>query len=119
MGAAGVLAVCSDCAVNGGGSCCGEGIEDRFDAVLLLVNRLMECVLPDSRSVPDGCWFLGEKGCRIVAREVICVNYVCRRLEVAVETGALRRLQERIAQEADASFVLQEALKRWLRNQGL
>jgi hypothetical protein len=119
MDASGVVAECTDCAVNDGGSCCGSGIEDRFDTVLLLINRLMGCTLPESRYDATGCWFLGEKGCCIVSRHVICINYVCRRLENRIDVGALRELQQRIVRESDASFAAEEAVKRWLRKRGL
>jgi hypothetical protein len=119
METSGVVAECTDCAVNDGGSCCGNGIEDRFDTVLLLINRLMGCTLPESRYDATGCWFLGEKGCRIVSRHVICINYVCRRLESRIDTEALRGLQQRIVRESDASFAAEEAVKRWLRKRGL
>jgi len=115
MQASGVLAECADCAVNDGGSCCGRGIEDRFDVVLLLVNLLAGCDLPVTRFDSEGCFFLGEKGCRIVARHVLCVNYVCRRLEKRLTAAELRALQEKIGAEADAAFALEEEIKRWFR----
>lgn len=113
----GVSGVCRHCAVHEGGSCCGKGIEDRFDGVLLLVNLLLGGRLPASRWDPEGCWFLGERGCTIPARHVICINYLCRRIKDQIPSDSLRMLEERIGQEADCAFFLEEALKRWLAKQ--
>ncbi len=112
----GVVAECTDCAIHDGGSCCGIGIEDRFDTVLLLINLLLGAKLPDRRWDSKGCWFLGEKGCTIVARHVICINYLCKRLYQKIDHAGLQRLQRQIIREADASFVLEERLKAWLRD---
>ncbi len=117
MRQSGVSRVCWHCAVHEGGSCCGKGIEDRFDGVLLLVNLLLGGRLPLSRWDPEGCWFLGEQGCTIPARHVICINYLCRRITDRVPPDSIRMLQGRIGQEADRAFFLEEALKQWLVTQ--
>lgn len=119
MSESGVTSVCTDCAVNDGGSCCGRGIENRFDAPLLLINLLMGSPLPDAGFDPGGCLFLGEKGCLIIARQLICVNYICRRLDERIDKEGLLHLKEMIGEEACAGFALEEALKKWLRRYGL
>jgi hypothetical protein len=119
MNKAGVVAECANCAVNDGGSCCGKGIENHFDVVLLLINLLMGSHLPLSPWDKTGCWFLGEKGCTIQARHVICVNYICKRLYSKIDKNELRLLQEKIVLETDAGFILEENIKKWLRNKGL
>jgi hypothetical protein len=43
-------------------------VEEWYDPVLLLINRLLGADLPERREVPDNCFFLGEKGCKIPAR---------------------------------------------------
>ena len=111
----GVVEECTRCAVEDGGSCCGAGIEDRFDVVLLLINLLAGGSLPHRAQDPTGCLFLGEKGCTIPARHTICVNYICRRLEARLGREALQRLQEGIGRECDAAFLLEEGIKAWLR----
>ncbi len=107
----GVTAECTECAVNDGGSCCGAGIENRFDTALLLINLLLGASLPDRRQEPGGCWFLGEQGCTIPARHVICINYICRRLEQKIPPQGLKMLHGKIAREADVAFVAEEYLK--------
>ncbi len=114
MNVHGVVTECTDCAVNDGGSCCGRGIEDKFDSVLILINLLLGCDLPDERLDPEGCWFLGEKGCLITARHVICINYMCKRLYRALDTDDIHAVQEAMGYEADLVFMLEQRLKVWL-----
>ncbi|MBW1670391.1 MAG: hypothetical protein JRF20_07620 [Deltaproteobacteria bacterium] len=119
MKSTGVIAECTDCAANDGGSCCGKGVEDHFDVALLLINLLMGCRFPSEPWDETGCWFLGKRGCGISARHVICVNYICKRLYSKLEKSGLRLLQEKIVLETDAGFALEESIKKWLRNKGL
>ncbi len=109
----GVIAECTDCAINDGGSCCGKGIEAKFTVALLLLNRLLGSRLDKERQDMDGCWFLGERGCKIAARHTICVNYLCKRLQRNIARNKLQRLQRYIGAEADAAFVAEEELKQW------
>ncbi|MGB9711639.1 MAG: hypothetical protein ACP5SG_05120 [Dissulfurimicrobium sp.] len=118
MSEAGVSAQCMDCAINDGGSCCGRGIEDRFDATLLLINLFMGIRLPTARFDQTGCMFLGERGCLIAARHLICVNYICKRLNERIAKDAIMRVKEKIGREAVAGFALEEALKKWLIGHG-
>ncbi len=110
----GIVRECTACAVEDGGSCCGKGIEDKFDVVLLLINLLMGRRLPKVRFFSDGCWFLGEKGCTIIARHVICVNYLCKRLYRNIALDQIQKVQWAMAQETDLSFLLEESIKGWL-----
>ncbi len=115
----GVVAECRNCAINDGGSCCGRGIEDHFDATLLLINRLMGCELPSSRWDEEGCWFLGKEGCKIIARHVICVNYLCKHIYNTLDENGLRLVQQKMLEETDAGFAVEEAIKKWLRERGI
>ena len=41
MASIGVIKECTDCALNGGGSCCGSGMEKMYDEIILLINLLL------------------------------------------------------------------------------
>ena len=41
MAATGIVDICRGCEEVGGGSCCGAGLENRYDARLLLINLLL------------------------------------------------------------------------------
>jgi hypothetical protein len=147
----GVVGECSDCALEDG-SCCGAGMENRYDEVLLLINLLLgrplcsqPSVEPASRDViatsisdraipKDGiaspsarndkkgeaydttsCYLLGENGCHLRAREVICVNYLCGRIYRNIDKDKLIHLQRIAGNELNSLFVLEQYIKKRLR----
>lgn len=110
----GVVEECTRCALQDGGSCCGQGIENKFDIITLLINLLSGVSLPAKPWDLTGCWFLGEKGCLLVARHVICVNFVCKRLYAAIPSEKIQLVQKAMQAETDAGFILEEYLKGWL-----
>ncbi len=110
----GVVDECRRCAMQDGGSCCGQGIENKFDIITLLVNMLLDVGLPAKPWDPTGCWFLGPEGCLLKARHVICVNFICKRLHAAVSKEGIHKVQMAMQAETDASFLLEEYIKSWL-----
>lgn len=97
-----------------GGSCCGAGLEDKYDGILLLINRLAGIAVPGRRQDPGNCFFLGEKGCLLLARHVICVNYLCKKITDRVAHEALIDLREREGEELNTLFQLHERILRLL-----
>ena len=115
MGRSGIAEACMRCARYEGGSCCGKGLEDRYSGLLLLVNLLLDRPLPRERLDPRGCFFLGEDGCLLLARHVICVNYLCTRITQPMEPARIRPLRDREGEELDLLFLLTEKVKALLR----
>ncbi len=76
-----VVQACKWCEEQEGGSCCGAGIENRYDPLQLLINLLLDVSLPDRQKYPDSCYFLETDGCCLKARHVLCVNYLCKKLQ--------------------------------------
>jgi len=111
MNKTGVVALCRECDQEEGGSCCGKGLENRYDAWLLLINRLLGVDLPRERHQPDGCFFLGEKGCLLMARHVICINYMCRKITNNIQPSVLNSLREVEGVEINCLFILNERIK--------
>ena len=111
----GVVALCRECDQEEGGSCCGKGLENKYDAWLLLINRLLGVDLPKDRQQADGCFFLGEKGCLLMARHVICINYMCKKITNDIRPSALNALREMEGEEIECLFMLNERVKRVLR----
>ncbi len=110
----GVVAVCRRCDERGGGSCCGAGIEDRYDGITLLINLLLGVVLPQERERDGGCFFLGPEGCVLQARDVICINFMCGEVSDAIGEPALARLREVEGGEVQTLFVLHDRIRRML-----
>jgi hypothetical protein len=111
----GVAQICSRCDLEEGGSCCGAGIEDRYTRELLLINLLLGVTLPESRHSPGSCRFLYERGCVLVARDIICVNYLCDRLQKTICPERLFELQEVNGAEMELLFLLHNRIRNFIR----
>jgi hypothetical protein len=109
---AGVVEICRECDREEGGSCCGAGIEDRYDVWLLLINLLLGARLPRSRTQAGSCHFLGSNGCLLPARHVLCVNYVCQRIRDGVRPERMGLLREKEGEELQSLFLLKERIKK-------
>ena len=112
---AGIERMCADCETREGGSCCGVGLEDKYDARLLLINRLLGVDLPHRREDAYSCWFLAERGCRLEARHVICVNYVCEKIKKGVEASRMREIREKEGAELAGIFRLHQRVTELLQ----
>lgn len=112
MSVCGLVEICRVCEEEEGGSCCGKGIENKFCPSLLLINLLVGQSLPAMALRDDSCYFLGSQGCRLQVRQVICVNYICQRIQKQIPRDQLIRLQTVIGEELEAVFTLQESIKR-------
>ena len=111
----GVVAECKHCEEQEGGSCCGTGIENKYDVELLFINLLLEASLRDQQFSQNSCYFLGEKGCELMARHVLCVNYICEKLQKKLTRDELIELQTCAGQELDTLFFLHEAIKKKIK----
>ena len=115
MALTGIEDICRKCERDEGGSCCGAGIEDRYDGWLLLINLLLGVKLPDTRLQGNSCFLLGEEGCLLAARHVICINYLCKKLTDQIDHKRIIALREKEGREVSALFTLHEGIKQVLR----
>jgi hypothetical protein len=113
----GIVRECRDCAVKEG-SCCGTGMENGYDEVLLLINLLLGRTLPSQAYDTTSCYFLGENGCLLRAREVICVNYLCQRISRSIQKEKLIHLQKIAGDELNSLFMLEQHIKKKIKRQG-
>lgn len=111
----GVVRACTECDEQDGGSCCGAGIENHYTPTLLLVNLLFGAELPAGRSREGCCFFLGDRGCMLKVRQVLCVNYLCQAIQKSLSHQGRDRLQEAVGAELSTAFLLHEAVLRVLR----
>ena len=112
---AGIVEICARCDQEEGGSCCGNGIELRYNAVLLLLNLLLGAPLQEEKLEDRSCHFLGESGCTLTARQVLCVNYLCRQIVQTVPKTDIIHVQEVCGTELDFQHRVYEYLANRLR----
>ena len=115
MRGSGILEICRECDQKEGGSCCGVGLENRYDSWLLLINLLLGVELPTNRSDPKSCFFLRGTGCLLKARHVICVNYLCTKITDQINPQEIAALREKEGRELDTLFRLHERVKKVMR----
>ena len=116
MAEAGIADECRTCEEREGGSCCGAGLENKYDGTLLLINLLLGIQLPKRRSDPPSCLFLGPDGCLLIARQVICVNYLCKKIEDRINPSKIAVLREKEGVELECLFHLIEHIREKLRD---
>jgi hypothetical protein len=111
----GIVSACTDCEEKDGGSCCGAGIENKYDPVLIAMNLLMGVVLPDERDFDDSCFFLGPEGCKLRIRHILCVNFLCLPVQKTLGIHGLIQFQNTIGEEMDTTFLLEETIRKYIR----
>jgi hypothetical protein len=82
-----------------------------------LINLLLEESLPAEPQNPNLCYFLTKEGCILRARHVICVNFLCQRLRENIQHDRLVRLQEIAGEEIHSLFILEECIKKKIREE--
>jgi hypothetical protein len=112
MTGAGIAEICRQCEEDEGGSCCGAGLENRYDWELLLINLLLGIDLPHKRHDAESCFFLGQTGCLLQARHVICINYVCKKITDLIDPQKIHKLREKEGDEVKFLFLLHEQVKK-------
>ena len=115
MALTGIVEVCRRCDREEGGSCCGAGLENRYDGWLLLINLLLGVKLPKTRQQDNSCFLLGKNGCLLMARHVICINYLCKRIADLIDPHVIMELREKESEEVNTLFMLHENIKTVLR----
>ena len=108
----GIVECCRACEEKEGGSCCGAGLEKHYSGTLLLINLLLGVTLPQQREEPSSCFFLSSSGCRLLARHVLCINYVCDKITSRIRPDQLGPLREAEGEEILLLFQLNERLKK-------
>jgi hypothetical protein len=109
----GITTLCAGC---GNKSCCGRGIEDKFDPVVILINLLVKGEVPKKREIDNGCFFLSEGGCKLRIKEIICINYLCKKIYDTIALKEIIRVQKICGKEMELIFRVCEEIKRKLRD---
>jgi hypothetical protein len=107
----GIAGLCRECEEKEGGSCCGAGLEKHYSGLLLLINRLLGAPLPVHREETSSCFFLSSSGCTLLARHVLCINYICHKITSRIKPDQLAAVREAEGEEVLLLFQVNEKLK--------
>ena len=110
-----IIEICKCCDEKEGGSCCGAGMENKFDTYLLLVNLLLGVSLPEYHVRTDSCYLLTDKGCILKMRLVLCIDFLCDKILNALSVEEHLRLQKISGEELVVGFRLYDGIKKFLR----
>ncbi len=110
-----IVEICKRCDQEEGGSCCGAGMENKFDTFLLLMNLLLGVTLPEQHLRAGSCYLLTDKGCMLKVRLVLCVDFLCDKILDGLSVQDLRSLQKISGEELIIGFRLYDAVKKFMR----
>jgi len=110
MVAAGLVEACGCCEEREGGSCCGRGMEEHYDGILLLVNLLLGADIREEWRDEESCLFLNSRGCTLPARDHICVNYLCLGVRDRISPAAVAEMRKQQGCELHTLFTLSDRL---------
>ena len=110
-----IIEICKHCDEKEGGSCCGAGMENKFDTYLLLTNLMLGVSLAGHHIRTDSCYLLTDKGCILKVRLVLCIDFLCEKILDALSVEEHLSLQKISGEELVVAFRLYDAIKKFLR----
>jgi len=113
----GVIEACSSCAGVKTSGCCFSGVEDWYDAYLLLINLLLGGEIPVKTDFQESCLFVGEYGCKLMARHSFCVNFLCPDLLKGFGSGQRQMLSKVAGNELQTGWELEKALRKRIKSE--
>ncbi|KMY68488.1 hypothetical protein AAU61_02130 [Desulfocarbo indianensis] len=114
-----VAADCAACCDREKGPCCFDGAQGWYDLRLLLINLLLGVQVPDRPELVDDCWFNSPTGCKLLAKDSICLNFFCPDIQARLNDAELLALRQQVGRELLACLDLETALLPWLRARGV
>ena len=114
-----VSADCAACCDREKGPCCFDGAQGWYDLRLLLINLLLGVEVPDSPELVDDCWFNSPTGCKLLAKDSICLNFFCPDIQARLSDADLLALRQQVGRELLACVDLEAALLPWLQARGV
>ncbi len=107
----GMTNICAQCAMESK-PCCGSEIENKYSVELLTINLLLGISFPRKEKNIEMCFFLTEKGCSLLARDVFCINFICEKIKSQLSSLRLKNLREIEGLQLNLQFKIEEILKK-------
>lgn len=114
----GVATACGACGLKRPGGCCFPEVALNHSREQLLANLLLGAALPEFEEIADSCYFVGDRGCKLLLRDSFCVNYFCPGLHESLGEAAMGELSAQVGREVLADQELELALAKWLAERG-
>lgn len=114
-----VAADCTACCDREKGPCCFDGAQGWYDLRLLLINLLLGVEVPDGPELVDDCWFNSPTGCKLLAKDSICLNFFCPDIQERLNEDELLALRQQVGRELLACLDLEAVLLPWLQSRGV
>jgi len=92
MGAMEMGKRCSACASTPKGGCCSNYMAGNTDAILLLINLLINIDVTIQHDNGIDCCFLGRQGCILPIKPIFCLNYNCTHIQNSATTDEMQLL---------------------------
>ncbi len=112
----GVVSACTGCAVSHKGGCCFGEMGESYGFMGLFVNLLLGSDLPKKTDLSGSCHFVGDRGCKLQARQYFCLNYFCPDLKNSLGEETLLMILQRVGEQLLAGWELERALARYMKN---
>ena len=114
-----VAADCAACCEREKGPCCFDGAQGWYDLRLLLLNLLLGVDVPDGPELVDDCWFNSPTGCKLLAKDSICLNFFCPEIQERLSEAEVLSLRQQVGRELSACVELETVLLPWLQARGI
>lgn len=115
MRESGMSAECFKCSVNDEATCCGNEYSLYCNAILLLINRLLGVEIKQQTYSKTLCAYITPTGCSLLARPVICLNFLCNRLRANIPHHRIVITQNIVGKELDNLFRIEEYIKKLIK----
>ena len=110
----GVVTTCIACSGKNTAGCCFYGVEEWYDETLLFINRLLGVKIPESREIDKRCLFVGQTGCKLLARYFFCINYLCDELKAMMNPLDRKHLMAVSGKEISSGIQVEQAIRKWI-----
>ncbi len=107
----GMAHICAQCAMESK-PCCGSEIENKYSVELLTINLLLGISFPTKEKIIEMCFFLTDRGCSLLARDVFCINFICEKIKSQLSPLRLKKLREFEGLQLNLQFKIEEMLKK-------
>jgi len=91
---------------------------ESYGSIGLFVNLLLGSALPEKTDFPASCHFVGDRGCKLQARQSFCLNYFCPDLKNSLGEQTILGIQQQVGEQLIAGWELERALAKHIADAG-